>query len=646
MTKVDLMDAVTWTRFTDSGAASKREVAHEWRELVEHIREAGPYAAKSLCPWIKLARFGGLRSKKNSLRTNANIVEITGVEGDYDGEKIQPEEAVSQLERAGIRALVYTSPSHKPDAPRWRVLAPLSRPMSPTDRTRMLARVNGALGGILTGESFTLSQSYYYGKLMGQAEYKVLPTFDDPADGTCVDELDQLDEIAVINAAVAREEDEGFAATDCIAQKASELGRALRTGDGRRNLLRRYIGDKSNRGLSAEEVRVLVEHSVGRYFDEADPIDWPNVLAMIAEITDKDRRAREEVDETVGEFVNGLKISDPPEDASLVMPLAALDQMASAVKWAVKGVIPSDSVGFLFGASGTFKSFVALDLSLHLAHGLRWLGRKTIAGPVVYTAAEGGSGVMRRIKAWHKHRKMEWQDAPLYVCPFPMLLGKSRHASMFVEAIDKLKVVPALVVIDTMSQTFPGDENSAQEVAEYLRTVGSLIRSRFNCVVLIVHHSGHSATERPRGSSAILANVDFMYGVFRDEGEHIATMECAKVKDGDKLAQVTFGLEKVVLGHDEDGDEISSLVASHLDNASTIIAAASARNTGNRARFLQACQHGEYEASARDKFYVMLGEMPQDSKKKAWQRCMKWGVESGILDIVRGSIVLMKGADE
>ena len=651
MTKVELMDAVTWTRFTDSGASNKREIAHEWRELVEHLRESGPYAAKSLCPWIKLARFGSLRSKKNSLRTNANVVEISGVEGDYDGEKVQPEQAVELLERAGVRAVVYTSPSHKPDAPRWRVLAPLSRPMPPADRTRMLARVNGALGGLLTGESFTLSQSYYYGRLIGQAEYKVLVTFDDPSDGACVDELDDLDQIAVINGAVAAEEDEGSPATDCIATRSAELGRALRTGDGRRVLLRRYIGDKSNRGLSADEVRVLTENVVRRYFDENDPVDWPNVLAMIEEISAKDARAREEVDEVVGDFIRGLPEDKVPEDG-LVVPLGRLKEMSAAVRWAVKGVIPADSIGFLFGASGTFKSFVALDLALHMAHNLPWLGRKTAGGPVVYLAAEGGTGLMRRIEAWHQHRKMEWHDAPMYVCPYPVLVGKARAASLFVEAVEKQTAAPALVVIDTMSQTFAGDENSAQEVADYMRMIGAAIRAKFKCVVLIVHHSGHSATERPRGSSALIANCDFMYGVFRDEGEHTCTVECAKVKDGDKPALLNFGLQKIVLGHDEDGDEVSSLVASHLNQVQALIRAAEEKATGNRAKFLKVCKHGTNESDAREAFIASMGDPPTDKKKKeawdeknkkAWQRCVRWAVESKIIDIVQGNILILGG---
>lgn len=334
---------------------------------------------------------------------------------------------------------------------------------------------------------------------------------------------------------------------------------------------------------------------------------------------------------------------DLPEDG-LLFSIDQLAKKAQSVRWLVKGFIPADSIGFFFGASGTFKSFVALDLSLHLAHGLPWLNRKTAAGPVIYTSAEGGLGLFRRVQAWHAKRSLAWDSAQLLVCPFPLLLGDERHAKAFVAAIEAFAIAPALVVVDTMSQTFGGDENSSQEVSRYLRTLGALIRARFGCAVLIIHHSGHSATERPRGSSALTANADFLYGVFRDEGEHIATLECVKVKDGDRPAQVTFGLEKVVLGQDEDGDEVSSLVAQHIDNVEKLIKAASAKSTGHRARFIEACRHGEYEQAARDRFYESLGDAPQDTKKKAWQRCMRWAVESGVLDVVRGSIVVMKGA--
>ena len=96
---------------------------------------------------------------KNCLRHDANVVQITGIEGDYDLEKMPVSEAVERLEQAGIASMLYTSPSHTEDAPRWRVLCPTSVALPPTERDRLLARLNGVLGGVLSSESWTLSQS-------------------------------------------------------------------------------------------------------------------------------------------------------------------------------------------------------------------------------------------------------------------------------------------------------------------------------------------------------------------------------------------------------------------------------------------------------------------------------------------------------
>ena len=37
--------SITWTRFLDKGAASARELQHEWRELIEHLQHAVPKSA-------------------------------------------------------------------------------------------------------------------------------------------------------------------------------------------------------------------------------------------------------------------------------------------------------------------------------------------------------------------------------------------------------------------------------------------------------------------------------------------------------------------------------------------------------------------------------------------------------------------------
>jgi hypothetical protein len=152
------------TFFPDYTAATKNEEALHLHVLADRIAMATA-CSKTTLPWVKLATFGDHRSDGNSLRNNANILTITGLEADYDGERMSFDEACEILRKAGVRAIVYTSPSHTEDAPRWRVVAPFSVEYSPDRRDAFMARLNGLFSGIFSPESWTLSQSYYYGSV-------------------------------------------------------------------------------------------------------------------------------------------------------------------------------------------------------------------------------------------------------------------------------------------------------------------------------------------------------------------------------------------------------------------------------------------------------------------------------------------------
>jgi RecA-family ATPase len=314
-------------------------------------------------------------------------------------------------------------------------------------------------------------------------------------------------------------------------------------------------------------------------------------------------------------------ISRRTEDEGLLLNLAQLEKASAAISWVVKHVIPADSVGVLFGGSGTFKSFVALDFCLHVAHGLPWLGRKTKRSPIIYIAAEGGAGLWRRIHAWHKHHKLDPKGIKFYVVP--VSLDIIQNAGLVVEAAQTIGVTPGVVAVDTMSQTFSGEENSANEVAEYLRTLSNHFRYLWAAAVLVIHHSGHQVTERPRGSSAIRANVDFMYGCFRDEKQMLARLECHKQKDGDHPPELRFVLDQVKLGFDEDGDVVSSLVASYTEDEAEIEArkaAASDKSGGHEYMALGLAQPGMTVQVWRRAFYETLPKMDQPSKRKAFHR--------------------------
>ena len=122
---------------------------------------------KAKLPWLKLAAFGEIRTSKGSLRHDANATGINGVEEDYDDEEISFDAGVKALKRMDVRGLVYTTPTHTIERPRWRYLLPTSKTLPIKQRKLLAARVNGWWGGdMFNAESFVLSQSYYYGKAM------------------------------------------------------------------------------------------------------------------------------------------------------------------------------------------------------------------------------------------------------------------------------------------------------------------------------------------------------------------------------------------------------------------------------------------------------------------------------------------------
>lgn len=343
----------------------------------------------------------------------------------------------------------------------------------------------------------------------------------------------------------------------------------------------------------------------------------------------------------------GSRAGDGAPEQVQPIPLLTLDQLREQSKntaWLVKHVVPSEAVGVLYGASGTFKSFIGIDLALHVAHGMNWLGHKTRKGPVLIIAAEGGTGLWRRIVAWHRERRLQWKDAPVYVIPVSVDL--MHDAALVRDAATAVGVTPVLVMVDTLSQTFSGEENSAQEMGGYLRELGLQFRACWQCAVLVVHHTGHSQTERPRGSSALPANCDFMFGVFRDEKEMMATVECTKQKDGDLLKPVSFSLKVTELALDEDGDPITSLVATEVGQRQDVLDLMSheaQRGRGGRNHlFLDFAQNGIEEKKLRTIFYEAV-DGDGEAKRQAYFRARKWAISSGVIEIAQG-FVIRKGA--
>jgi phage/plasmid-associated DNA primase len=140
----------------------------EWRDKIQ----AADADAKNKLFWLKGAKFGDIKSKQGSYRTNLNVEWFTAIVVEYDGGEISVDDATAILAKADLRALIYTSPSHSSANPRWRIILPLSYNAAKTRHDILVATVNGLFDGKLAPESFTLSQSYYFGAVNRNPDHR------------------------------------------------------------------------------------------------------------------------------------------------------------------------------------------------------------------------------------------------------------------------------------------------------------------------------------------------------------------------------------------------------------------------------------------------------------------------------------------
>ncbi|TFV86196.1 hypothetical protein E4P40_13235 [Blastococcus sp. CT_GayMR20] len=220
------------------------------------------------------------------------------------------------------------------------------------------------------------------------------------------------------------------------------------------------------------------------------------------------------------------------------------------------GALNASEYVLLSGKFATYKSFVALAWAFAVATGKAWSDHYTVpvTRPVVYVAAEGVSGIRKRLRALERLHGVTPAPGMFTVIRRPVRLA-------IPEEVEALRLVvadkrPALVVLDTWHRMTPGiEENSATETAVPL-DVALQLRDDFATTVLVVHHTGHKQ-QHARGSSALEDDADASWMVRLGDSEDAEdrgpqtprTLVHRKSKDGE-----TAQPARLVLTVDDDGE--------------------------------------------------------------------------------------------
>lgn len=218
-------------------------------------------------------------------------------------------------------------------------------------------------------------------------------------------------------------------------------------------------------------------------------------------------------DEAYSEFV------EPPvasERKSAFYSAASLKgKPVPARQWMVPGLVPQKTVTLFSGDGGTGKSLLALQLTVAAVAGTSWIGKSVQQGPALLISAEDDDDELHRrlgdiLRAEGRDyddvrgltlRSLAGEDALLAMETQIALMETTLFKELEQRAANDM---PALIVIDTLADVYPANENDRAKVRQFVGILrGLALRQR--CAVMLLGHPSLTGLNSGSGTSGSTA---------------------------------------------------------------------------------------------------------------------------------------------
>ncbi len=499
-----------YSLFKDKYSDDMQTLECEWSEFADWVEGLSPVETKHDAPLFSLCTYGDKKLREDGLRRNSqNILEVWGIEVDYDGGSIGFDNAVTRAEQAGIEALIYTSPSHTPDEPRWRMVCPFDQSLDLGEREAAIERINGLFGGYIDPTSFSKSQAFFVGPVKYDSEGN--------------DTLKHYRCKRVVGRSVAT----------AVELPRIPKGQRRRVGGELSDSTEQdYINDVENGKNIHPALRAL---SWRWSWDEDKLI---NLAHRSKARTDDNKRYRRMIGGEIRELVEGAREKrlerlsgdvarieappKPPERESVFSNMRQLRRDFPPLEWAIEGIMEAHTIGSVFGPANQGKTFLMVDIACCLATGIDWNGRPVKQGGVLYINGEGERGFARRIAAWLQHNQPEgdW-NFPLYVSKRAISLTSPEGAKLLQDEVNHLVSSGQnvdYVIIDTLSRMFDVPQNEQAGMHRVVE-ICDLIKRSYDCTVILVHHPAKGQIDTGKGAVDLKNSIDFEFGFHVVEDE-------------------------------------------------------------------------------------------------------------------------------
>jgi hypothetical protein len=262
--------------------------------------------------------------------------------------------------------------------------------------------------------------------------------------------------------------------------------------------------------------------------------------------------------------------TDPPTGNSWKYHTGAAP---APLRWLIKGILPETGAALVAGQWGTFKTTVALDVSVCVMAELPFAERYRVKrrGAVLYIALEGEGMLSARLSAIAAHRGV---SGPL---PFgwrgdcPALTKNNATTELCAIAdeaaadLDRNFGLPVVLIwIDTVitaagyNEGGDNDTAASQKVMSVLR----ILSKHTGALVAGVDHFGKVVETGTRGSSAKEGAADTVLALLanRELSGDVKNTRLAvrKQRDGVSGFEIPFTARMVETGTDDDGDPVTA----------------------------------------------------------------------------------------
>lgn len=212
----------------------------------------------------------------------------------------------------------------------------------------------------------------------------------------------------------------------------------------------------------------------------------------------------------------GGYIQPEPQRTSTFFSAADLrDRPVPPREWCVPDLVPSKTVTLFGGDGGTGKSLLALQLAVAVATGGKWAGRQVGKGPAIYISAEDDKDELhRRLDDILRVGNLSYDDVESLT--LRSLAGEDAllafesetslvESALFQELDDRASAdAPVFVVIDTLADVFPSNENDRAKVRQFIGILRGLALRR-QCAIMLLAHPSLSGLSTGNGTSGSTA---------------------------------------------------------------------------------------------------------------------------------------------